>query len=71
MAPVTDISAAAFSDANEMDEGYMAYIELAISAGFLNPEGMGGNAFSPNSVTTRGQAATLQINMMRHLNRME
>jgi hypothetical protein len=71
VSPINNITAASFSDYADMDESYIAAIEQAVNAGFFNPEGMGERLFSPNSHTTRAQAATLQMNMLRNLNRFE
>ena len=47
-----------------MSAANLTAIETAIGAGLLSADGMGGGIFDPNGVTTRGQAAQIQMNLL-------
>jgi len=70
VSPIFNLSTAHFHDSASINSSYTQGIARAINAGFLDPGGIGGGAFSPHTSTTRAQAALLQMNMLRVLYRV-
>jgi hypothetical protein len=68
---VTDADISVFSDLRELNELHVSAIKTAIDAGLLNPHGMGGGKFAHDEPMSRAQAALLQMNLLRALNRLD
>jgi hypothetical protein len=69
--PVNDFRAVSFTDFNAIFPGSVRAVELAVNVGFLNENGMGDGSFRPGGFTTRAQAATIQIMVLRALYRLD
>jgi hypothetical protein len=67
--PTSSVTASDFTDFDELGV-YAESIVQAVNAGFLNADGMGGGRFAPSEYVTRAQAATIQITVLRALNRV-
>jgi len=67
---VSDADLFNFTDLGSVSDTNLTAIQTAIGAGLLSAEGMGGGIFDPNGVTTRGQAAEIQMNLLKILGKL-
>ena len=61
---IDDADLSIFTDLAGVSAANLTAIETAIGAGLLSADGMSGGIFDPNGVTTRGQAAQIQMNLL-------
>ena len=67
---VGDADLSNFTDLGGVSAANLIAIQTAIGAGLLSADGMGGGIFDPNGVTTRGQAAEIQMNLLNVLGKL-
>lgn len=71
MTTIKAVSVGKFYDYNDIGANYVAAVELAINVGVLNENGMGNNTFSPDSYSTRAQAAAIQSAILSNIYRRD